>query len=132
MGSLMIGAWPLEADHHADVSVEIGRIQGSGHRLEMKDIKDFFSTSIDLDPPVAFVRHPGHGDLILDDAFNGKIYLKGLRVPTYNLTFKYGYQLFKGHINRDRDQVINVRQMADSLTTIWAHAIDQKGTPLLA
>ena len=75
-----------------------------------------------------------YGDLILDQAFQGKVYLRGLLLPSSTLDsnpFKLGYNFIKGRVNRDRQRLADDLEEADLVTRIWESAIEKEETVLL-
>lgn len=65
-----------------DVMVKISKGKGAGGlRVTEEDFRSWVTTSLDLSGPAPDdIIRTVHGDLILDDEFSGRIYLKGLLV----------------------------------------------------
>ncbi|KAF9888555.1 hypothetical protein FE257_008486 [Aspergillus nanangensis] len=66
------------------------------------------------------------GDLILDPRYRGKMFLKGLLLPSSisePRELKLGYNFVEGDVNRDRQWLVNRQQEADLLRKIWESAI---------
>lgn len=109
-----------------DVSFKIGgRVRGSGGLISKADFEKWMHVSIDLQRPNEMI-HTIQGSLILDPAFGGKIYLKGLLLEANSSSkrFTYGYNLLRGEVNRDRERLSNPFEEAKELAEIWAHAIE--------
>jgi hypothetical protein len=74
----------------------------------------------------------GHGDLILDRKFQGKIYLKGTLLPaSRSRTFKFGYNFAKGQLSRDRQSLLDKCEEAEIVRRIWESAIRKHQTARL-
>lgn len=77
------------------------------------------------------------GDLMVDPALAGKIYLKGLllkesRGPGSRGTssasitgkpLKFGYNFASGNTNRDRQSVANAHEESQAISSIWHHVV---------
>lgn len=66
------------------------------------------------------------GDLLLDKAHKGRVYLKGLRVAGHGpdgREYKIGYNFVTGSINRDRERLMNLKEEAGMIAAIWGRAI---------
>lgn len=116
----------LKANIWEDVSVKIGRVYNSeGATIGIAEFQDWLKVSIDLDPPSKVISTE-HGQLIMDPAFGGRIYLKGLLVETEPTKFKYGYNFSHGQINRDRQRLANSKEEAKVLAKIWVDSIEKQ------
>jgi hypothetical protein len=53
------------------------------------------------------------------------MFLKGLYLSGTSGTrvLKFGYNLYYGEVNRDRQQIVNAHRLANTLARIWAEAI---------
>jgi hypothetical protein len=112
----------LKANIWEDVSVKIGQAYSSkGTKLEMADFRDWLKVSLDFDHPSKVIETL-RGSLILDPRFRGRIYLRGLLLEC-NKNSKFGYNLFDGIINRDRQRLTGPAQEARLLARIWEEAI---------
>lgn len=122
----------LKSNIWEDVSVKIGqKFRGLGTMIEEEDFQKWIEVSIDLNQPSKIIE-TRHGTLILDDAFRGRIYLKGLLLEGENSSrgFSYGYNFKYGQVNRDRERLTDPNQEAATLVEIWQEAIekDKAGT----
>jgi hypothetical protein len=121
----------LEANIWEDVTVKIGRIQGKGDKVGRADFLRWIKVSLDLDRPSKIIS-TRHGNLILDDEFKGRIYLKGLLLENEPATpFKFCYNFYQGEVNRDRQRLSNEREEAKTLAKIWGEAIQLDGAAAL-
>ncbi len=114
----------LQSHIWEDVSVKIGRIHGIGEMVGKEDFLEWAKVSLDLNPPSEMVL-TRHGCLILDKEFGGKLYLKGLLLEgnTTKKPLKFGYNLFQGYVDRDRQRLSIPAEEAKVLAEIWADAI---------
>jgi len=117
----------LTANCWEDVSVQVGRVHGPkwGKKLEVDQVMNFLKVSIDLHPPSNIIHIPGSGNLILDPAFKGKIFLKGLLISESHSSLKFGYDFSDGRVNRDRERISNSKEEATTFGNIWREAIKQ-------
>lgn len=119
----------LKAFISRDVSVLIAKSRTNGVEIDLEDFREWLKVTIDVNPPSEIV-HTACGDLIIDPSFAGNMYLKGLLLPDESATGKvcqYGYNLFEGTTNRDRERLIGSRQEARQIYSIWTAAIHQEG-----
>jgi len=119
------GSEELKANIWEDISVKIGgNFRGKGSKIDYATFRSWLDVSVDLDRP-SDVTPTGSGDLIMDRKYGDMIYLKGLRLEANpSLTkFKFGYNLFAGDTNRDRQGMIDMRQQAKIITRIWEEPI---------
>lgn len=107
-----------------DVSVKIGKIRGIGSKIKKADFLKWIDVSLDLNRPSKIIATP-YGSLIMDDAFRGRVYLKGLLLENFSTEkpFRFGYNFFTGTVNRDRERLANSEEEARVLAQIWAAAI---------
>jgi hypothetical protein len=114
----------LQSHIWEDVSVKIGLIRGIGKKINKDDFLNWVKVSLDLDPPSDMIL-TRNGCLILDKKFGGNLYLKGLLLEgkTTEKPFRFGYNLFQGYVNRDRERLSRPAEEAKVLAEIWADAI---------
>ncbi|KAJ9156285.1 C-5 cytosine methyltransferase [Pleurostoma richardsiae] len=109
-----------------DVTVKISKGR-NGLKITEDSVRKWFKVSIDLvGPRPDSVIRADHGDLILDEAFASKIFLKGLRVDGQGpdgREYILGYNFATGAINRDRERLMNKRQEASMVASMWERAI---------
>jgi hypothetical protein len=117
----------LKANLWEDVSVKIGKVHGSqGTMIELNDFKDWLQVSLHLDRPTKIIE-TACGTLILDPGFRGRIYLKSLLLETNSVKeWRFGYNLFDGKVNRDRQRLTNPAEEASVLARIWEEAIQKE------
>jgi hypothetical protein len=98
----------------------------------VEDFLEWIKVSLDLHRPSKMLR-TRDGNLILDEKFSGKIYLKGLLMDDASSAkpFKYGYNFFHGEVNRDRERLRNSKEEARMLGRIWVEAIQLDETATL-
>lgn len=110
-----------------DVSVKIGKVHGSqGTKIELTDFKDWLQVSLHLGRPTKYIE-TARGALILDPGFRGRIYLKSLLLETNSVKERrFGYKLFDGKVNRDRQRLTNPAEEASVLARIWEEAIQKE------
>ena len=116
-----------------DVSIKIGRLRGSKSvPIDISNFKEWVQVSTDLICPSKVIETT-HGNLILDENFRNKIYLKGLLLANGSAKdFKFAYNVFHGGVNRDRQRLTNPHEEARALTKIWQLAIEQQEADVLA
>jgi hypothetical protein len=113
----------LKANIWEDVSVKIGQVfRSKANKIKMADFKEWLKVSLDLDHPSKVIE-TALGSLILDPRFKGRIYLKGLLLEN-NKNSKFGYNLYYGFTNRDRQMLTNQVLEAKVLARIWEEAIE--------
>lgn len=108
-----------------DVTVKIGKVYSSkGMPIEFKTFKSWIEVSFALNRP-SQVFKTTNGDLVMDKAFGGKMYLKGLLLGRKNgtRTLKFGYNFYEGEVNRDRQKMLDPRKEAATFAKIWTEAI---------
>jgi hypothetical protein len=125
----------LTANIWEDVSVIVGKVNQNGRPIIVEDFHEWMRVTIDLNRPSELVRTP-HGDLILDEAYVGHLYVKGIHVPlagTEGHRFRVGYNLVRGNLGRDRDRqrLMDGEQEARTVTLIWETAIKQQEEKVL-
>jgi hypothetical protein len=101
----------LTANSWEDVTVIIRLVYGNGRKIDLETFKEWVEICLDLDPPSEAVE-TGHGILILEPNFQGRIYLKGLLLKlnppeetcagSTTKIFRYGYNLLDGKVGRRR------------------------------
>lgn len=67
------------------------------------------------------------GDLILDEEFKNKIYLKRLLIDGNPgiVQYRFGYHFYEGSLDRDRRRRPSTKKDALCLATIWCHVINK-------
>lgn len=116
----------LSAKIGEDVSVTIEKGQ-KGRPLSTQDFGAWMRDTIDLHPSSGRIRTPS-GDLLLEPMYQGHMYLKGMRVPEPSLdgqAFRFGYNLTQGGVDRDRQRLVDPRQVTENIHKIWESAIAQ-------
>jgi hypothetical protein len=112
----------LKAHNWEDVTVRIGRLYGPqwGEKIEKQQFLSWVKVAIDLDQPSRFFETV-HGTLIQDESFRNKVYLKGLLLESTSSakSFKFGYDLLEGAVNRDRQRLSDTSEEAKILANIW-------------
>jgi hypothetical protein len=115
----------LKGNIWEDVTVKIGKVYGSkGNGIEFDKFQNWIKVSFSLHRPSQIVK-TANGDLVLDKEFGGRMFLKGLYLSGTSGTrvLKFGYNLYEGDVNRDRQQIVNAHRLANTLACIWAEAI---------
>ena len=115
----------LKGNIWEDVTVQIGRVYSSkGDAIDFTTFKNWIGVSFALNRPT-HVINTANDDLVMDKAFGGKLYLKGLFLSHKNGTraLKFGYNFYQGRVNRDPQQITDSRKEAATLAKIWAEAI---------
>ncbi|KAF4768593.1 hypothetical protein HAV15_002962 [Penicillium sp. str.  len=112
-----------------DVTIEIGTMRDRNAQPVPLDVfMKWMETTMDI----RGLSYPSHiietedGDLILDQRFQGKVYLKGTLLPvsvSRSRTFKFGYNFAKGQFGRDRQSLLDKHEEADIVRRIWESAI---------
>lgn len=116
----------LSAKIGEDVSVTIEKGQ-KGRPLSTQDFGAWMRDTIDLHPSSGRIRTPS-GDLLLEPMYQGHMFLKGMRVPEPSLdgqAFRFGYNLTQGGVDRDRQRLVDPRQVTENIHKIWESAIAQ-------
>jgi hypothetical protein len=109
-----------------DVKFTIGVYRTKGEKIPLEDMQHWIKTTLDLYTP-AFIIQSSKGRLILNPNYSNMVYLKGLlleRTPK-SRKFKFGYDLYEGTVNRDRQWVRDPELVASNLATIWEEAIEK-------
>lgn len=125
----------LKADPATDVSILIDK-GVDGKAISEAEFRTWIKVSLDIErpkDPTDIIETP-YGDLILDESYAGKMYLKGLLLLSGGSTIKTqhaGYNLLQGQINRDRERLKNEDEEAQTLMHIWEHAIEICGEKVL-
>jgi hypothetical protein len=122
----------LKGNIWEDVTVRIGVVHGKGRKVEKAEFLLWIKVSLDLDSPSNHITTP-YGSLILDERFQGRIYLKSLFLKAKPAKpFKFCYNFFRGEVDRDRQRLSNWEEEAGILAKIWAEAIKlEDGSALL-
>jgi hypothetical protein len=110
-----------------DVSVTVGQIRKHGQPVSVETFSDWMKVTIDLHRPSELIYTP-YGKLILDPAYAGKLYVKGLRVTiadSRETHYQYGYDFLTPDMvpNRDRRLEVHPEREAKAVTAIWDAAI---------
>ncbi|KAL4889256.1 hypothetical protein BDV59DRAFT_119937 [Aspergillus ambiguus] len=116
-----------------DVTVVIG--PGHKHKSSSQGVPlEQFKKWLDVSLEIRGYSYPGsiietdHGDLIMEPRYYGKIFLKGLLLPSSisePRPFRLGYNFVQGEVNRDRKRLVNRHQEADIVRKIWESAIQK-------
>jgi hypothetical protein len=95
------------------------------------DFQQWINVALDLDPPTQ-VLETGFGNIILDDRFKNKVFLKGILLEDLSAssTLKFGYDIAQGEIDRERRRLAS-NQQAYQLAQIWGAAIRKELTMLM-
>ncbi len=96
-------------------------------RIHVDDFKEWLKVTLDIDPPKKMIR-TAHGDLVLDGAYQGHMYLHGLLLPSGGVSGKdyaYGYNFISGKTTRDRDTLAGSGAESKKIARIWASAMQQ-------
>ncbi|GKZ63037.1 hypothetical protein AnigIFM49718_010768 [Aspergillus niger] len=121
----------LCADIHEDVAVTIGH---KGKPLSLEDFQVWLRDTIDLHETPGRIRTPS-GDLLLDQYYQGRLYFRGIRVlqPVFEpgQAFRFGYNLARGTVGRDRQPLVNMEEIMACIHSIWERAIEQAGDVVL-
>ena len=118
-----------------DVRLVVGKGRGPyGNKISEDDFRIWLKTTLDLDQPSEIVQ-TADGDLILDEEFSSRIYLKGLLIPGHNSShgreYVFGYNFIRGDINRDRERLASEAEEAEMLANIWGKAMIAKGDSII-
>ncbi|KAK0704306.1 hypothetical protein B0H67DRAFT_591072 [Lasiosphaeris hirsuta] len=111
-----------------DVMVRISKARGDEGRKVMADaFSDWEAVTLDLKGPRKDgIIRTAVGDLILDPAFAGRVYLKGLcvgRGGPEGKPYTLCYNFAQGYINRDRERLTDINHEASTLAAIWQQPI---------
>jgi hypothetical protein len=107
-------------------------------KVKLAEFREWLKLCLDLESPSDVIK-VGEGRIILDPAYSGRIYLKGLllqnyppiKIPVETPTgapvkqFKYGYNLSKGEADRDRRNLVNSGE-EKGLAHTWIDAISKE------
>lgn len=115
-----------------DVTVRISpNKRAGGQPFSAAEFRSWLKLTIDLDSPNPDkVVQTCHGDLVVDENFSGRIYLKGLQGPGHGpdgKKYAFCYNFLHGRISRDRELLTDHKGLGRVLMMIWGEAIDQKG-----
>ncbi|CAI0650363.1 unnamed protein product [Colletotrichum noveboracense] len=112
---------------HQDVSVMISTAK-EHDIITQAQFWRWTEVSIDLHcPSLENIILTSWGDLLLDPAFAGRIYLKGLQVSSINSggqKYTFGYDFVSGIINRDRERIMDQTKEAGMIAKIWEAAVN--------
>lgn len=112
----------LTANIWEDVSVIIKRESPLG-KITQEEFERWLRTTIDINPPPGLIQTLA-GDLFLDRAYSGSLYLKGLRLRRTN-GIRMAYNLAHGVACQDRSEFVDHRLQLRLINQIWAGAIAQ-------
>jgi hypothetical protein len=107
---------------------EVTQVDGrreKGSRINVPEFRNWLKVTLDIKPPKGMIRTP-NGDFMLQAEYKGKIYLKGLLLPSGGVSAKpydYGYNFAEGHTTRDRVSLSSASQEAKYISAIWSSAI---------
>ena len=108
-------------------------IKGDG--LSEAEFNKRIAVTLDIKgPSPEDVIRTDYGDLILDPAFSGKLYVKELRLlqnKSRNKGYQYGYNLLSGRVNRDWESMAGPSEESKLLTGIWTDAIGAEGDRMI-
>jgi hypothetical protein len=68
-----------------------------------------------------------HGSLLLDPKFQNRVFLKGIRVDNASFSdaeFQFGYNLFRGEVDRDRYCLSDSCEQGELLARIWEKVLE--------
>jgi hypothetical protein len=112
-----------------DVTVVIGPNRKSRSQgVSVEQFKKWLEVSLEIhgfSRPESVIE-TDHGDLIFDPRFRGKVFLKGLLLPSClgeARPFRLGYNFLNGGVSRDWQRLVSRRQEADLVRKIWESAI---------
>ncbi|KAH8658185.1 hypothetical protein BX600DRAFT_514696 [Xylariales sp. PMI_506] len=105
-----------------DVAVEISSAR-NGRPGKESDFQQWLTVALELaDPRPTSIIRTRYGDLILDESFRSRVYLKGLLIATRapnGKKYTYGYNFVRGSINRDRERIETPEEEAEMIAQIW-------------
>ena len=118
------------------MTVQISKARGEeGQKIPEEDFLSWLDVTLDINGPNAADRvQTMHGDIILDQKFSGRIYLKGLLVSERGLdakTYIFGYNFHQGQINRDRERLRSSQEEAKILASIWEKSMTVRGDSII-
>jgi hypothetical protein len=96
-----------------------------GYPISLSDFRNMLKVTLDISPPKKIIRTPT-GNLIRDPIYQGKMYLRGLLLPSGGMSGKqyaYGYDFVDGSTTRDRDTLAGSGEESMRIADIWASAI---------
>jgi hypothetical protein len=94
-------------------------------KVSLKDFEEWLTVTTIIDPPKTMIR-TDYGNLILDQCFKGKVFLRGLELPNSSACgkeFCYGYDLMSGTTGRDRTSLSDPHEESKLMANIWSKAI---------
>jgi hypothetical protein len=114
-----------------DVAITIGPERNKKReKISLELFKQWLEISLDI----RGISHPSHiietgvGDIILDEKFRGKVYLKGVLLSGSSPetgSYKLRYNFLTGTVNRDRQRSSDKQEAANLVRRIWEAAIGQ-------
>jgi len=110
----------LKADIWEDVTIKIGNVHGStGKSIDASVFRDWIKVSVALEHPQAFIK-TAYGDLVMDKAFGGRMYLKGLYLGNSHTVkeLKFCYNLYKDTTTQDRGRLTSEIEESKVLANI--------------
>ena len=99
-------------------------------KISLADFEDWLTVTTIIRPPQKMVRTK-YGSLIEDQGLAGKVFLRGLELPSSSASgksFRYAYDLLVGSTGRDRTSLSNANEESSIMAKIWRDAIDQTST----
>lgn len=112
-----------------DVSVVIGGVyRNKGKKITWTDWRSWMKVDLRFHQPDQIIETT-HGGLILDPDFASRIYLKGFFINDKSASskeLKYGYDLYNGNTNRDRQCLLSALDEAKAITRIWESSFDNR------
>jgi len=126
----------LTANMWEDVTVKISKATGNyGKKISEEEFRSWLDVVLDINQPQSTdVVQTEHGDLILDEKFASRIYLKGLHIPGHGpdgREYIFGYNFLRGRINRDRERLMNRSEEAGMLCRIWEQSTAIRGNDVM-
>lgn len=126
----------LIANIWEDVTVSLKKARGNyGQKISEADFRSWLGVTLDIDGPEgAGIVRSSAGDLILDQRYSGRTYLKGIWVPGQDRSkdgYVFAYNFHTGQIDRDRYQMGSAREEAEMVAKIWECAITDRGPDVI-
>lgn len=129
---------PLEPQAWKDVCWQVGaerkttELYGNTSKtlkIKLQDFRDWLNVTLHIKPPETTIR-TRTGNLILDEALSGRLFLRGLRLSNSSASgrvLRYCYDLATGDTGRDRTAVLDKDEESIAITRIWETAIFAQG-----
>ena len=120
-----------------DVTITIGPERNrKQEKISLELFKKWLGVSLDIRgfSYPSHVIETGAGDIIIDEKFRGKVYLKGILLSgpiSETDSFKLGYNFLTGTVNRDRQRLVDKQEEANLVRQIWEAAIGQYEASML-